>query len=1018
MYYRGNNDELDNGGRRDEEVGGRNGDVLGLRRVRTQEATVRHQTRKRQGPGQYSNVQPDFRIPVTRGVRPTTADGRTSFHFKHSVITKTAEERVDSTGVANRPGAARAHGKYIEREGAVAIVDNTNQLSAGIGLAIGHETIAGQGTDQGCPDDQPFDAPLARNRDPADQARHREMLRRVARVKAALDEQFHPDVSDRGPVGLSAAQHISTIPMLGNLRYGSVPARHGGYVERPEALALLDDGSPAIFTNISADARERQAFWDKVEARAQKPGPDVVKFTGACSAAFLHSLANARLCPADLALALEQARYSPPLETPVLDLEAVKKLILGHPQYDAEQPQAVFAPGRGGRIQYRIVGELPHDLPLENRAQILEEFAQEFGKRGLPYVAAMHAPDHNNDDRNWHFHLDYYGHPAARMPDGRWDFEVGVTTVDKHRNRRTRYPHRQKRCADVNSIQWIPGLRKRLADITNAHLIASKIDRRLDPRTYEEMGIPRKPQKHVGTKASALEARGIPTEVGAANAAKDWDELLTRLVNDSERKKQEAIAEAQRRRIEAGLAVRTPSVLRDAELLIDRSLVNELEALELLFLAKDVEHRTERALSRARKTAATGQRNIDAIDAGRVKAGGVRKRPEHIDSRDQANAYIQHMREPTQAASQLIEDLKVEAERLRRESTRDVRNLDLLIAEVRSAGGAIGREAEVSSSSRELASSPSVTGTGFRDADGRAAGATCPEPSGASEQSPSPSAIGARSVSLPPPDFDAMFKQFHARPARFLTRNDKLIPDETILEGLGISLVQITSEPMQRRLRGLATAQERERKRLESYARSRPSGLVPGEAGLSFDDRSPVELRQLHQKWRDDAAYQDRLSEILDDARRALTPLAASNERQAAPYSPAVAAGATPYAQASIADIASPRGLVEPSAMAKEPMSPPVAPPATAAERMRPRTPRPGVHRLSPEQVQRATDFASGSGHNLAPSIPPNLANTPSSLGTPEASNTISDKRADDEQRRIWQASLDRQQQLDRGPSG
>lgn len=1009
---RGNNDELDDGGRSEEEVGGRNDDVLGLGRIRTHEKDIAQNPRSRPGANQYSEAPIDFSVPVTRGVRPMTEDGRTSFHFKHATISKTAKERVSKKGAANRPGAPRAHSKYIERPGAVAIIDSAKLLEDMNDVADAMP-VSGQPPDLERLAEHPFYPPLERKLDHEEESRRRAMLRRVAGVRAAMDEQFAPNAGQQEHASLAAVSHISAMPMLGNLRYGSIPARHVGYVERPDALAILDDGTPAVFTNISSDAREREEFWDKVEALARKPGPDVVKFTAACSPAFLASLISGPNCPRDLAAALLKAVSGPPLNIPVADLAEVEKFVVDHPEYDPNQPQAKFAPARGGRTQSRIVGELPHDLSLQQCAKIVMEFAVEFAKRGLPYVAVIHAPDHNNDDRNWHFHLDYYEHPAARMADGQWDFEVAVTTVDKHYNRRTRYPYRQKVCADVRSKQWIPRLRKRLADITNAYLSKAGIGRRLDPRTYEELGIPRKPQKKLGTKASALEAMGHATKLGAENAEKEWDELLLSAENEAERRKTEAIAAAHQRKAEVRSAIRALPQLQDALTLIDRWRDIELAAQDLRFLAEDTQIRTDRALSRARKTAATCQKKIDAIDAGHVKSGEAKKLPKLIKGRDQANAYIEDMREVTDEAHDLIRDFRTEAAQLQANRDRDLRDLDALVAKARDANSAVDRKFEVPHSAGAV-SSPS-TGTtiaGLPGAEGRAEGIPKSEPSVSFAKMPRPAARIAEDIKLPTPDFDAMFKELDQRPGQISIRDDRLVPDRAILDALGITLAQVTSEPMQRRLQGFARKDDRERRRLESYARSRPFGLVPSQGGLTFDEKTPLELRLIHERWKKNAQYQSRLREILDAAQQLVMTVVTRTQ----PGQDLAPVGGVTFPPGLVSTPTDPlaSSLVEQpvatqqhkAAMAASLPNAPGAPHTAAA--------KPGVNRLSPEQVQRATEFGPNRSRVGPAAIATGVADTAGSTGDVEIAATRSDKPVIDERHRLQRARLLAEQQRGR----
>src|SRR3546814_16733296 len=98
---------------------------------------------------------------------------------------------------------------------------------------------------------------------------------------------------------------------------------------------------------------------------------------------------------------------------------------------------------------------------------------------------------------------------------------------------RIRWPHRQNKIGQVSQgskktgvensgIDFIPSLRRKFASITNTVLQARGIHRRLDPRQYTEMGIDRTPTEHLGTKAAALEAHGVPTAVGKLKAMEIW----------------------------------------------------------------------------------------------------------------------------------------------------------------------------------------------------------------------------------------------------------------------------------------------------------------------------------------------------------------------------------------------------------------------------------------------------------------------------------------------------------------
>lgn len=48
---------------------------------------------------------------------------------------------------------------------------------------------------------------------------------------------------------------------------------------------------------------------------------------------------------------------------------------------------------------------LPQELNAEQRLALVEEFGQEFARKGMVVDAAIHAPHANNDGRNWHVHM-------------------------------------------------------------------------------------------------------------------------------------------------------------------------------------------------------------------------------------------------------------------------------------------------------------------------------------------------------------------------------------------------------------------------------------------------------------------------------------------------------------------------------------------------------------------------------------------------------------------------------------
>ena len=164
---------------------------------------------------------------------------------------------------------------------------------------------------------------------------------------------------------------------------------------------------------------------------------------------------------------------------------------------------------RDGRIQSRIVAELPYEREIgpEGRRRILEGLGKEFDAMGLPWMGAVHRPDAHSDRRNYHLHLIYHDRPAYEQPDSSLRFSAIKCPLCRYRD-------------------FIPDLRKRYAALVNEEFEQAGLDRRWDPRRYDQMGIAKQPGEHLGVKAAALERKGIAAHIGSRNAAREFDYRL------------------------------------------------------------------------------------------------------------------------------------------------------------------------------------------------------------------------------------------------------------------------------------------------------------------------------------------------------------------------------------------------------------------------------------------------------------------------------------------------------------
>lgn len=223
----------------------------------------------------------------------------------------------------------------------------------------------------------------------------------------------------------------------------------------------------------------------------------------------------------------EKKPYSPPrLEVSLKDAGRMLvqlSLLSDRP----EEPIAGFRPGPSGRIQYRIVASLPHELTPEDRAEIAQELCALLPK-GVMYTCVVHAPDAHNDARNYHLHLIFSDRPARYLEEqGCWDFEYREVTLTGRHAGRVRFSKRQPKIAAISQrvegIDWsgpnfIPSLRSGYVDILNRALEKRGSPRRYDARSLQKRRIAATPTRPLGTSGTTLERAGVATPTGDFNA--------------------------------------------------------------------------------------------------------------------------------------------------------------------------------------------------------------------------------------------------------------------------------------------------------------------------------------------------------------------------------------------------------------------------------------------------------------------------------------------------------------------
>jgi hypothetical protein len=149
--------------------------------------------------------------------------------------------------------------------------------------------------------------------------------------------------------------------------------------------------------------------------------------------------------------------------------------------------------------EYRVA--LPHELTGAQRVELVRAFATELANRyGVAVDFALHAPHRDGDQRNYHVHM---LSTTRTIEAGGLGAKSELEWSDGNR----------RKAGLVPGDQEITRIRARWETLHNEYLQALGIEARIDHRSLEAQGIEREPQSHLGPAVSAMERRGMLTEV-------------------------------------------------------------------------------------------------------------------------------------------------------------------------------------------------------------------------------------------------------------------------------------------------------------------------------------------------------------------------------------------------------------------------------------------------------------------------------------------------------------------------
>lgn len=135
---------------------------------------------------------------------------------------------------------------------------------------------------------------------------------------------------------------------------------------------------------------------------------------------------------------------------------------------------------KNAKVIFHTVLALDYRWSKEQQFQAAREWAEEcFGKHGLPYAIALHAPDPDGDPRNWHAHVISSYRPMMRVGPNEWEVGEALRT-------------------DLDNPQSMQLLRENFARaMTRMSREAGQCERHT-ALSHAARGLPVEPQIHLG----------------------------------------------------------------------------------------------------------------------------------------------------------------------------------------------------------------------------------------------------------------------------------------------------------------------------------------------------------------------------------------------------------------------------------------------------------------------------------------------------------------------------------------
>ena len=166
-----------------------------------------------------------------------------------------------------------------------------------------------------------------------------------------------------------------------------------------------------------------------------------------------------------------------------------------------------------------IIAALPKELPFDQSIRMVKEYCREnFVSRGMCCDIAIHDPAPPVHNPHVHIMLTMRGIDE----NGKWLPKSRKEYVLDENGQRIRLPSGEWKSRKVDTVDWnkkenAEVWRQSWEEYQNRYLERNQRPERVSLKSYKRQGIDQIPTEHMGAAASAMEKKGIETDIGNLN---------------------------------------------------------------------------------------------------------------------------------------------------------------------------------------------------------------------------------------------------------------------------------------------------------------------------------------------------------------------------------------------------------------------------------------------------------------------------------------------------------------------